>query len=418
MSKLKITILLLICLSLLFSCVTKDKDKKTLPMNEKKDIVVGANQTEAYLKFLKGKNIAVVANNTSVIFKSNGTGYTHLVDSLLSLNIQIRKVFAPEHGFRGTADAGEHLSDTIDSKTGLQVVSLYGEDKTPQQKQIYNYRKPTPEQLKDIDLVVFDIQDVGVRFYTYISTLHNMMEACAENNIPLIVLDRPNPNRHYVDGPVLEKKSKSFAGLGPIPIVYGMTIGEYGLMTNGEKWLNNGVQCDLTVIQLKNYSHKSEYSLPLRPSPNLPNDKSINLYPSVCLFEGTNVSCGRGTEKQFQIFGSPYLPSELYTYTFTPQPNFGSSDPKYKNQECHGLDLSTTDNLKSINLSWLINAYEATPVKKEFFRIDAFDKLAGTTKLRAQIEQGLSVNEIRKSWERDLTAFKKIRVKYLIYSSL
>jgi len=415
MHKPLIRILFFLWLSFSLSCLTKNKDKEIPTVEEKKNIEVGANQTGIYLDLLEGKKIGVVANNTSVIFKKDETGYSHLVDSLLSLGIQVIKVFAPEHGFRGTADAGEHLGDTMDPKTGLQVVSLYGEDKTSQQKQIYNYRKPTPEHLKDIDVVVFDIQDVGVRFYTYISTLHNMMEACAENNIPLIVLDRPNPNGHYVDGPVLEKESKSFAGLGPIPIVYGMTIGEYALMTNGEKWLNNGVQCKLTVIQLKNYTHKSKYSLPIRPSPNLPNDKSINLYPSLCLFEGTNVSCGRGTEKQFQIFGSPYLPSESYKYSFTPQPNFGSKDPKYKNQVCYGLDLSTTDELKTINLTWLINAYEATSIKNEFFREEAFDKLAGTTQLKKQIEKGLSVNEIRKSWEKDLVLFKETRKKYLIY---
>lgn len=416
MSKPIILILLLLWLSLSLNCLTIDKEKEAPSIKEKKNIVVGANQTENYINLLKGKNIAVVANNTSVIFKKDIKSYTHIVDSLLSLGIQITKVFAPEHGFRGTADAGEHLTDTIDPKTGLQVISLYGEDKTPQQKQIYNYRKPTPEYLKNIDVVVFDIQDVGVRFYTYISTLHNMMEACAENGIPLIVLDRPNPNGHYVDGPVLEKQSKSFAGLGPIPIVYGMTIGEYALMTNGEKWLNNGVQCDLTLIQLKNYNHNSKYSLTIRPSPNLPNDKSINLYPSLCLFEGTNISCGRGTEKQFQIFGSPYLPTKSYPFSFTPQPNFGSKDPKYKNQECHGLDLSTTENLKDLNLTWLINAYQATPVKKGFFREESFDKLAGNQKLKKQIEQGLSIKEIKKSWEKDLTSFKKIRKKYLIYS--
>lgn len=418
MSKPIINISLFLWLSLSLSCLTKDKDNETSPIKEKKNIVVGANQTENYINLLKGKNIAVVANNTSVIFKKDETGYTHLVDSLLSLGIQITKAFAPEHGFRGTADAGEHLTDTIDSKTGLQIISLYGDNNTPQQEQIYNYRKPTPEHLKNIDVVVFDIQDVGVRFYTYISTLHNMMEACAENNIPLIVLDRPNPNGHYIDGPVLEKESKSFAGLGPIPIIYGMTIGEYAEMTNGEKWLKNGVQCDLTVIPLKNYTHNSTYSLPLRPSPNLPNDKSINLYASLCLFEGTNISCGRGTEKQFQIFGSPDLPSDTYRFTFTPQPNFGSKTPKHMNQECYGLDLSNTENLSSLNFSWLIDAYHSSGQKDNFFREESFNKLAGTTKLKTQIEQGLTFEEIKTTWQDDLTAFKKIREKYLIYTSL
>ncbi|WP_166966040.1 exo-beta-N-acetylmuramidase NamZ family protein [Yeosuana marina] len=405
----------LILLLLTLSCFTPNKDKKDLSIKEKKNIVVGANQTENYINLLKGKNIAVVANNTSVIFKNDTARYTHLVDSLLSLGIHITKVFAPEHGFRGTADAGEDLTDTIDSKTGLQIISLYGENKNPTKKQIYNYRKPTPEQLNNIDAIVFDIQDVGVRFYTYISTLHNVMEACAENNIPLIVLDRPNPNGHYVDGPVLEENTKSYAGLGPIPIVYGMTIGEYALMTNGEKWLNNGIQCNLKVIRLKNYTHKSTYSLPLRPSPNLPNDKSINLYPSLCLFEGTNVSCGRGTEMQFQIFGSPYLPSNIYNFSFVPKPNFGSKNPKHENEKCYGLDLSEADNLQSINFSWLIDAYRSTTMKTDFFRDKAFNKLAGNILLKQQIEQGLSMEEIRASWQKDLTKFNKTRAKYLIY---
>lgn len=411
---LKITVLLLFVSTL--SCRQSNKDKKLPSIKKENAIVVGANQTENYIPFLKDKNIAIVANNTSVIFKNDTSHYTHLVDSLLSLDIHITKVFAPEHGFRGTADAGEHLTDAIDSKTGIPIISLYGENKNPTQKQIYNYRKPTPEHLKNIDAVLFDIQDVGVRFYTYISTLHNVMEACAENDIPLIVLDRPNPNGHYIDGPVLAKDSKSFAGLGPIPIVYGMTMGEYALMTNGEKWLNNNIQCHLTVIKLKNYTHKSTYSLPLRPSPNLPNDKSINLYPSLCLFEGTNVSCGRGTEMQFQIFGSPNLPKNTYNFTFTPQPNFGSKAPKHAGQVCYGLDLSKTQNLNHLNISWLIDAYSATSDKDKFFELRAFNKLAGNTKLKQQIEQGLPLEEIRETWQKDLTAFKKTRMKYLLYN--
>ena len=396
------------------SCNQWNKDKKNPSVGNEKSIVVGANQTEKYLDLLKGKRVAIVANNTSVIFKNNEINSNqHVVDSLLSKGVQIVKVFSPEHGFRGNADAGENLTDTIDIKTGLQVISLYGKSENP--KQIYNYRKPKPAHLQDIDVVIFDIQDVGVRFYTYISTLHNVMEACAENGIPVIVLDRPNPNGHYVDGPVLERESKSYAGLGPIPIVYGMTIGEYAEMTNGEKWLANGVQCDLTVIPLKNYTHKSTYSLPLRPSPNLPNDKSINLYPSLCMFEGTSVSCGRGTEMQFQIFGSPYLPAETYNFNFIPKPNFGSKTPKYQNIECHGLDLSNSENLDSLNFNWLIDAYHASSHKESFFNKEAFDKLAGTTKLKEQIEQGLSFEAIKKTWQKDLTAFKKIREKYLIY---
>lgn len=374
--------------------------------DEKPNIIVGANQFDKYIALLKGKNIAIVANNTSVIFKNgkSKSNYQHLVDSLLSLKINIAKVFAPEHGFRGVADAGEIIINSKDEKTGVSVVSLYGENV-----------KPSPSNLENIDVVVFDIQDVGVRFYTYLSTLHYVMEACAENGIPVIVLDRPNPNGHYIDGPVLEEKYKSFVGLHPVPIVYGMTIGEYAKMINGEKWLKNGVQCDLTVIPLKNYTHNATYSLPLRPSPNLPNDKSINLYASLCLFEGTNVSCGRGTEMQFQIFGSPYLPKDSYNFTFTPQPNYGSKIPKNMNQECYGLDLSKTENLSSLNFTWLIDAYNSSAQKEKFFNEESFNKLAGTIKLKEQIEQGLTFEEIKATWQQDLITFKKVREKYLIY---
>lgn len=408
---------LFLLLSIMSYGQSSKKTEKETPVG-KENIVVGANQTERYLKLLKNKNVAVIGNNTSVIFKNDNknSNYRHLVDSLLSLGVKVTKVFAPEHGFRGSADAGENLTDTLDYKTGLPIISLYGENKNPAQKQIYNYRKPTQENLSNIDIVIFDIQDVGVRFYTYISTLHNVMEACAENGIPVIVLDRPNPNGNYVDGPVLEEKSKSFAGLGPIPIVYGMTVGEYALMTNGEKWLKDGIECDLTIIPLKNYDHNSTYSLPLRPSPNLPNDKSINLYPSLCMFEGTNVSAGRGTEMQFQIFGSPYLPKDIYNFTFIPKPNFGSKTPKHMNKECHGLDLSKTENLSSLNFSWLIDAYNSSTQKNNFFNEQSFNKLAGTTKLKKQIEEGFTFEEIKASWQSDLIAFKKIRKKYLIYN--
>jgi uncharacterized protein YbbC (DUF1343 family) len=311
---------------LTISCNQSLNNVQKVSSEEKPDIIVGANQLDKYIDLLKDKNVAIVANNTSVIFKDgkSNSNYQHLVDSLLSLGINVTRVFAPEHGFRGVADAGEIITDYKDENTGVSVVSLFGE----------NF-KPSPSDLENIDLVLFDIQDVGVRFYTYLSTLHYVIEACAENGTPVIVLDRPNPNGHYIDGPVLEEQSKSFVGLHPVPIVYGMTIGEYAKMINGEKWLKNGIQCDLTVIPLKNYTHNSTYSLPLRPSPNLPNDKSINLYPSLCMFEGTNASCGRGTEMQFQIFGSPYLPKDSYKFTFTPQPNYGSKIPKNMNQECY-----------------------------------------------------------------------------------
>ena len=292
------------------------------------------------------------------------------------------------------------VKDGFDTKTGLQIISLYGKNK-----------KPSATQLKGIDIVVFDIQDVGARFYTYISSLHYVMEACAEASIQLIILDRPNPNGHYTDGPVLEAKHTSFVGMHKVPVVYGMTIGEYGKMINGEKWLKNGIQCDLKVIPLKNYNHQTKYSLPIKPSPNLPNDKSINLYPSLCFFEGTNVSAGRGTEMQFQVYGSPYITKS--SFTFTPQANEGSKYPKYKNQLCFGEDLGTAKNLNKLDLSYLLKVYQQNTSKKFFNTF--FTKLAGTERLQEQIEQGLSEKEIKKTWVQDLISFKKIRKKYLIY---
>ncbi len=369
-------------------------------------IKVAAEQTELYLSLLKGKNIAVVANQTSVIEKKEKRKkkreFVHLVDSLLSLNIRVKKVFAPEHGFRGKADAGELIKDGFDTKTGLPILSLHGKNK-----------KPRAEQLKGIDVIVFDIQDVGVRFYTYISSLHYVMEAAAENGIPVIVLDRPNPNGHYIDGPILEMKHKSFLGMHPVPVVYGMTIGEYGQMINGEKWLKNGIKVDLTVIPLKNYSHNSTYSLPIRPSPNLPNDKSINLYPSLGFFEGTTINAGRGTEFQFQRYGASFFPKSDFSYT--PKPNFGSKYPKQKDKLSYGVDLSNTKKLSSINLEWIFDAYQKTPKTEKFFG-KTFTIHAGNTKLQKQIENGVSEKNIKKSWEKGLSKFKKIRANYLIYN--
>ncbi|MEP3837685.1 MAG: DUF1343 domain-containing protein [Algibacter sp.] len=404
----------------LFLCLTNctNKSKKQAPLNETtkpttEHIIVGANQTEKYLDLLKGKRVALAANNTSVIFKSKDhKTYTHLADSLKSLNLNIVKIFAPEHGLRGKIDAGEVIKSKVDEQTGIPVVSLYGTNDNSNSEDKF---KPSEEQLNDLDVVVFDIQDVGARFYTYLSTLHYIMEACAEKEIPVIVLDRPNPNGHYVDGPIVEDKFKSFVGLHPVPIVYGMTIGEYAKMINGEKWLKNGVKCNLTVIPLKNYTHNSTYTLTLRPSPNLPNDKSINLYPSLCLFEGTNVNCGRGTDMQFQIFGSPDLPSNEYKFSFTPQPNFGSKNPKNINQECFGLDLSKTTRLNALNFEWLIKAYNTTANKDKFFRERSFNILAGTDKLKKQIENGLNFEEIKATWKDGLITFKNTRKKYLIY---
>lgn len=356
----------------------------------------GAENYEKYFPLLKGKNIGVVTNQTSIVDEK-----THLIDFLLVKNLKIKTIFAPEHGFRGTADAGEHVKDYKDSKTGIPIVSLYGDNK-----------KPKSEQLKKIDVLVFDIQDVGARFYTYISTLHYVMEACAENNIPLIVLDRPNPNGPYIDGPILEKEFTSFVGMHPIPILHGMTIGEYAQMINGEKWLKESVQCQLIIIPCSNYNHKMNYSLPIKPSPNLPNDQSINLYASLCLFEGTNISVGRGTEKQFQIFGSPYLPKNKFH--FIPKPNFGAKEPLYKDQLCYGEDLTSYKRIKQLELQWLIKSYNTTSDKTKFFN-SFFTKLAGTKKLQQQIENGTSENEIRKSWKKGLLDFKIIRQKYLIY---
>ena len=371
---------------------------------KKEGIKTGANRTELYLSVLKGKRIAIVANQTSVIAKEKGEkkAYIHLVDSLLALNIDVKKVFAPEHGFRGKADAGEIVKDGLDTKTGLPIISLYGKNK-----------KPSKDQLEGIDLVVFDIQDVGARFYTYISSLHYVMEACAEATIPVILLDRPNPNGHYVDGPVLEKKHKSFVGMHPVPVVYGMTIGEYGAMINGERWLANEIQCDLTVIPLQNYTHQSEYSLPIKPSPNLPNDTSINLYPSLCFFEGTNVNAGRGTDKQFQIYGSPYL-DETNSLSYKPVSNEGAKYPKHKNITCYGEDLRNTKRLYQLDLSWLIKAH-AQNSKVPFFNA-FFTKLAGTTTLQEQIIKGVSEKEIKESWKAELAHFNKTRSNYLLYN--
>jgi uncharacterized protein YbbC (DUF1343 family) len=324
-----------------------------------------------------------------------------LVDFLLEKKIAVQTIFAPEHGFRGTADAGEHIVDGKDPKTGLSIISLYGDNK-----------KPKPEQLAGIDIMIFDLQDVGARFYTYISSLHYVMEACAENNVPLIILDRPNPNGSIVDGPLLEKEFTSFVGMHPIPLLHGMTIGEYAQMVNGQKWLKNDAQCKLTVIPCVNYKRTMPYSLLVKPSPNLPNDQSINLYASLCLFEGTNVSMGRGTEKQFQIYGSPYLTKT--NFSFTPKPNFGAKDPLYNGKECFGEDLTSYPKLTQLELKWLIKAYQNTSDKTKFFNA-FFTKLAGTKKLQQQIESGVSEKDIRAGWKKDLEAFLIMRKPYLLY---
>ena len=362
--------------------------------------IIGIDKTEEYLPLIIDKNIAIVSNHTSQFIKESKS--IHLVDSLLKLNVQVKKVFAPEHGFRGNLDAGEKIINSIDEKTGIPIVSLYGKK-----------RKPSFEDLEEIDVIIFDIQDVGARFYTYLSTMHYVMESCAENNIELIVLDRPNPNGHYIDGPVMTKESMSFVGLHPVPIVYGMTIGEYAKMINGEKWLRNNLNCKLKVIEITNYDRNKKYKLTFKPSPNLPNQQSINLYPSLCFFEQTPVSVGRGTEKQFQVIGTPYW--ENFKFNFTPKSMPGAKYPKHENLTCYGLNLENEEHLSKIDLKWLILAYKNEKNKDNFFK-SGFHRLAGNKLLEEQIKKGLSEKEIRKTWKNGLDNFKIIREKYLIYN--
>lgn len=415
LKKISITIIPFI---LLFACATAIDKKKTSSWDWNEDTIAtavypkvellqskadnilsiktGADNFELYLPLLKDKKVGVVTNQSGIL-----SNKIHLVDFLLSKNIVVQNIFAPEHGFRGTADAGEHVIDGKDSKTGLSIISLYGDNK-----------KPKIDQLAGIDIMVFDLQDVGARFYTYISSLHYIMEGCAENNIPLLILDRPNPNGGIVDGPILEKEFTSFVGMHPVPLLHGMTIGEYAKMINGEKWLKNEVQCKLTVIPCLNYNRKMHYSLPVKPSPNLPNDQAVNLYASLCLFEGTIVSVGRGTEKQFQIYGSPYLPKT--DFSFIPKPNVGAQNPLYNGTSCYGEDLSAIAKVNQLELKWIINAYKNTYDKSKFFN-SFFTKLAGTKKLQLQIENNITEAEIRASWKEGLLKFKEMRKKYLIY---
>jgi uncharacterized protein YbbC (DUF1343 family) len=364
-------------------------------------IVTGAEQMNEYMPSLKYKRVGLVVNQTSMI------GNTHIVDSLKHLNIIIKAVFAPEHGFRGDHSAGARVASGKDAKTGVKVISLYG-----------SHKKPTKEDLKDIDVVIFDIQDVGARFYTYISTLHYVMEACAEHKKLLIVLDRPNPNGHYVDGPVLDMKYQSFVGMHPVPVVHGLTIGEYATMINGEKWLKDGLQCSLKVVKMKHYDHSTPYVLPVKPSPNLPTQASIQLYPSVCFFEGTSYSLGRGTAHPFECIGKPE--NTTGDYTFTPRSIPGvAENPPYKNKLCRGHLLTgfASTIMKQeprLYLDWVIDLYQQDTSKATYFT-DFFDTLAGTDELRKQIMEGKTENEIRESWQPKLTAYRAIRVKYLLY---
>ena len=360
------------------------------------EIIQGAERVDYYFNKLNNKKIAIIANNTSVINTSKGS--THIIDTLIARGISINKIFSPEHGFLGDKDDGEKFENAF--YNNIEIISLYGGN-----------RRLKDEDIEDIDIIIFDIQDVGVRFYTYLSTLHYAMQSAARKNKKFIIMDRANPNSFYIDGPVLDLKNSSFIGLHPVPIVYGMTIGEYGLMINGEGWLKNNLKVDLEVIKLKNYSHSLKYEPPIRPSPNLPNIQSIYLYPSLAFLEKTEVSVGRGTATQFQIYGHPDFKCD---FSFTPQPNFGSQYPKLKGVLSYGEDLRKYKTSNMIELKWLINSFAQINDKNNFFRSD-FDRLSGTSNLKKQIIEGMSESEIRDSWKEGLEKFKKIRKKYLLY---
>jgi uncharacterized protein YbbC (DUF1343 family) len=414
MTKTAIPLIAFFLLNILVSCA--QTSKMHTPAS---GIIPGASRMDAYLPFLKGKKVAVFANQTSTV------GNVHLVDTLVKIGVKIVKIFGPEHGFRGDADAGELVTDGFDKKSGLPVISLYG-----------NHKKPTPEDFKDVDVLVFDIQDVGVRFYTYIASLEYFMEAALENHKPLLILDRPNPNGFYVDGPVLDLKYQSFIGMRPIPIVYGMTIGEYSMMLTGENWLSpkaNAINAynistnptvdtpfHILVIKCRNYDHNSKYVLPVMPSPNLKSMQAIYLYPSTCFFEGTIFSEGRGTDNPFEVYGHPAMPKNLYS--FTPKPNAGAKSSKCFNQVCYGYNLHDSQEgvLKKlggkIQLKYLLDAYAVFPGKDSFFLANNFiDKLAGTNMLQKQVKGQKTEAEIRQSWEPALSNFKEIRKKYLLY---
>ncbi len=392
-------------LALVFSCIScytaLGQQQRSSATGIGVGVVCGADRTAAYLPLLKGKKVALVVNQTSEINR------VLLPDTLLKLGVNVVKIFSPEHGFRGYADAGAKVKSGVDEQTGLPVISLYG-----------NNKKPSAEQLKDVEVVVYDLRDGGARFYTYISTLEYLMEACAENKKALMILDRPNPLGFIVDGPVLEKANRSFVGMQPVPVVYGMTAGEYAKMLAGEKWIK-AVPTDMTVIPCENYTHKTQYQLPVMPSPNLKNMAAIYLYPSMCFFEGTVLSVGRGTPYPFQQFGHPAL--KQYSYTFTPVSMPGATDPPLKNQLCYGKLVATTGQEavaatgNHMQIKWLLEAYRTYPEKTKFFN-NFLVKLTGTETFRKQVEQGLSEEAIRKSWQPGLDQFKKIRKKYLLYA--
>ncbi len=393
-----IAVLCFTMISTIQAQISKTDDEPALVLVDKAHYVSAAMQLNDYLPLIEGKRVGVVGNQTSII------GETHLVDTLLSLGVDVRRIYTPEHGFRGTADAGAKVNSGKDEKTGLPIVSLYGKNK-----------KPTAEMLQGIDVILFDLQDVGVRFYTYISTMSYVMEAAAENDIPVIVLDRPNPNGFYVDGPVLKTENKSFVGMHEVPVVYGMTIGEYAKMVNGEGWLKGDVTCNLTVIPINNYNRHAIYELPIKPSPNLPNWESVYLYPTLCFFEGSIVSVGRGTGTPFQVYGHPSMRG---SYTFTPKSSSGASKPLLEGQRCRGENLvefahDYAYNDNQLHLEWVIDAYQQLK-DKGFFK-DYFRLLAGDKQLQRDIEYGKRADEIRASWQDDLDAFKAIRAKYLMY---
>ncbi|PIB35156.1 hypothetical protein BFP72_06970 [Reichenbachiella sp. 5M10] len=367
----------------------------TSPRPAQNELITGAENLPAYLPLLQDKKVGLLVNHTSYIHQ------THLLDTLLALGVNVQTIFAPEHGFRGDMANGETVVDGRDEKTGIPVVSLYGE-----------HKKPTKAQLKTLDVIVYDIQDVGARFYTYISSMHYMMEACAEHSVSFVLLDRPNPNGHYVDGPVLKPGFESFVGMHPIPIVYGMTAGELAQMILGEGWLKTSQQLQIDIIAVQNWDHEQIYPIPIAPSPNLPNDHAINLYPSLCLFEGTKVSVGRGTDYPFQVYGYPG-DSSIGSFQFEPVSKPGYSKyPKHEGQTCYGKDLRALPRLSQLDLVFLLEMYQSSP--DDFFN-SFFSKLAGTDVLQRQIESGMTASEIRRTWQADLNQFNTMRSQYLIY---
>lgn len=369
--------------------------------NQASTLKLGNERIDKYVPLLKNKRVGIVANHTSIV------NQTHLVDTLISLGVNIKKIFSPEHGFRGDGDAGEHIKNQVDERTGIPVISLYG-----------NRKKPTHNEFKNLDIIVFDMQDVGVRIYTYISTMHYVMETCAEMNLPFLILDRPNPNGFYVDGPVLDTSFHSFVGMHPVPLVHGMTMGEFAQMINGEGWLDESKACNLTVIPCLNYTHDSTYVLPIPPSPNLPNQTSVYLYPSLGFFEGSVISVGRGTDFPFQVFGHPNFSGMEFSFTPVSKPG-ASQNPPYKGETCYGIDLRDYNpdfflKERKINLEWLKFAYETYP-KKEIFFNNFFNLLAGNSILKEQIKDGVAVDSIRKNWQPEIESFMETRKEYLLY---